>query len=360
MNIEPIKEWLPTNSSQPLLIAGPCSVESEEQMQNTAKLLAQNPAIRALRGGVWKPRTKPGSFEGIGKPALQWLKMAGTETGLPVLTEVANAQHVEEALKAKIDMLWVGARTTVNPFYVQEIANALKGVDIPVFVKNPIHPELKLWLGAIERFNKIGLTKLAAIHRGFYAYQSQPFRNEPKWEVVFEMRRQCPQLPIISDPSHVAGKSGLIQEVCQSALDLGLDGFMIESHPNPAKALSDPEQQVTPSQLKQIFEQLEARQEAIADQKQISRLDQLRAEIDSLDSNLLQTLRKRIDIVAEIGPVKYENNLTIFQMKRWFKVLQSRKQLSKKLNLDEDIVHELFQLIHKYSIDVQINSKPIN
>lgn len=356
MNIVPIEKWLKING-KPILIAGPCSVESEAQMLLTAEGIADQPGVSALRGGVWKPRTQPGSFEGIGKPALAWLKQAGDKTGLPVITEVANAQHVEDALKANIDMLWIGARTTVNPFYVQEIADALKGVDIPVLVKNPIHPELKLWIGALERLFNSGISKLAGIHRGFYAYQSQPFRNEPKWEVVFEMRRQMPELPLISDPSHVAGKSELIGEVCQSALDLGLDGFMIETHINPAKALSDARQQVTPEELHRIYQNLETRHEAIDDERQIARLEELRNDIDKLDHQLLEILRQRIAIVEKIGPVKYENQATIFQMKRWFKVLESRKRYGKELKLDEEIVHELFQLIHKYSIDVQINSK---
>lgn len=351
-----LKDWF-TGQQKPPLIAGPCSVESEAQMLDTAKLLAKNPAVKALRGGVWKPRTQPGSFEGIGKPALAWLKKAGKETKLPVMTEVANASHVEQALKADIDLLWIGARTTVNPFYVQEIANALKGVNIPVFVKNPIHPEVKLWLGAIERLQNSGIKEVAAIHRGFYAYQSQPFRNEPKWEVVFEMRRLMPNLPLICDPSHIAGKSELIAEVCQSALDLGLDGFMVESHINPAKALSDARQQVTPNHLAEIYQNLTFRSEALADEKLIVQLENLRQQIDAIDYRLLQTLKERISTVEKIGPVKEAHQATIFQMKRWFKVLENRKAYGREHGLDEDIIHELFQLIHKYSIDVQLKSK---
>lgn len=348
--------WLKAKG-HPLLIAGPCSVESEEQMLGTAKLLARNPSVSALRGGIWKPRTKPGSFEGIGRAALKWLKQAGIDNDLPVITEVATAKHVEEALAADIDMLWIGARTTVNPFYVQEIADALNGVDIPVFVKNPIHPELKLWLGAFERLEKAGLNKLAAIHRGFYAYQSQPFRNEPKWEIFFELRRLAPELMVICDPSHIAGKSALIAEICQSALDLGMDGFMIESHINPAKALSDAEQQVTPDHLAEIYSKLISRSESINNEKLILRLEDLRSEIDHLDYNLLNLLKERLELVEKIGPVKRDNQITIFQMHRWFKILENRKAYAKEKGLDEEIVHELFQLIHKYSIDVQLNGK---
>jgi chorismate mutase len=355
MQIEPIEAWLSPKSS-PLLIAGPCSVESEEQMMNTADSLAKSGLVSAFRGGVWKPRTKPGSFEGIGAPALKWLKQAGTKHQIPVITEVANAKHVEEALKEEIDMLWIGARTTVNPFYVQEIADALEGTDIPVFIKNPIHPEVKLWLGAIERLQQAGLKKLAAIHRGFFAYQSQPFRNEPKWEVFFELRRLAPDLPVICDPSHIAGRSELIGEVCQSALDLGMDGFMIESHIEPHKALSDPLQQLRPYDLDLVYKALEKREEAIDDERFISKLEELRRQIDQVDSSILDLIARRQDLAKAIGPVKYENQATIFQMRRWFKVLENRKQKGLSMDLEEELVHELFQLLHKYSIDTQIKN----
>lgn len=356
MDLKPLEDWLPAKQ-QPLLIAGPCSVESERQMLETAQRIAHHKIASALRGGVWKPRTQPGSFEGIGSPALSWLKKAGQATGLPVITEVANARHVEEALEAGIDMLWIGARTTVNPFYVQEIADALRGVDLPVLVKNPIHPELRLWMGAFERLSQVGLSKLAAIHRGFFAYQSQPFRNDPKWEVFFELRRQWPELKVICDPSHIAGKSSLIGEICQSALDLGMDGFMIETHWQPKKALSDADQQVRPDQLAQLYQALETRVENIDDQKLIQQLELLRTEIDQIDADLLHTLKRRVAKVAEIGPVKHQHQVTIFQMKRWFNVLANRKAFARQLDLDEKFVHELFQLIHKYSIDLQIQSK---
>ncbi len=348
-----IEKWLEVKH-KPLLIAGPCSVESEEQMIQTARGIAQTGLASALRGGIWKPRTSPGNFEGIGVPALRWLKTAGLEVNLPVITEVANARHVEEALNAGIDMLWIGARTTVNPFYVQEISDALRGHDIPVLVKNPIHPEVKLWLGALERLQQSGISKLAAIHRGFYSYQSNPFRNEPKWEVFFEMRRLAPEIAIICDPSHIAGRRDLLGEVCQSALDLGMDGFMIETHCNPDKALSDPEQQVNPAQLEKLILGLKSRHEMVNDERLIVRLEELRSEIDHLDKSLLEVLRKRIDVVKDIREVKNKNQVTIFQMKRWFNILKNRKALARNLDLDEQIIHELFQLIHKYSIDIQI------
>lgn len=351
-----IENWF-KSKDKPLLIAGPCSVESEEQMLTTAQQIADTGLAHALRGGVWKPRTKPGSFEGIGVPALKWIKDAGIQTGLPVMTEVANAYQVEEALKADIDMLWIGARSTVNPFYVQEIADALKGVDIPVFIKNPIHPEVGLWIGAIERIAAAGINHISAIHRGFYAYKSNPFRNEPKWELSFELRRLAPEIPIICDPSHIAGKRSLIQEVCQSALDLSLDGFIIETHCNPEKALSDADQQVTPSRLKTIMESLENRKESINDERFIAQLEELRSQIDHVDEKLLQVLKERIEIVEKIGEVKDEHQVRIFQMNRWFKILKNRELSAKNAGLDSEIIHELFQLIHKYSVDVQIKSQ---
>ncbi|MEQ9263172.1 MAG: chorismate mutase [Owenweeksia sp.] len=354
--LHPFNTWLPLKGKT-LVIAGPCSVESEEQMLKTARGIATSNIASALRGGVWKPRTKPGSFEGIGVPALHWLKQAGNEVNLPVLTEVANALHVEEALKAGIDMLWIGARTTVNPFYVQEIADALQGVDIPVLVKNPIHPEVGLWAGALERLNSRGIKKLGAIHRGFYSYQSNPFRNEPKWEVSFELRRLAPDIPIICDPSHIAGKRSLIKEVCQSGLDLGMDGFMIETHCNPDKALSDAAQQITPLQLADIIESLETRSELIDDQRFIVQLEELRGQIDKLDHQLLDVLRERVKLVESISDVKAQNQVKIFQMKRWFKILENREKYGSGLGLDPHIVHELFQLVHKYSIDVQIQAQ---
>lgn len=345
-------------NQEPLLIAGPCSVESEEQMLLTAQQLAQNPAIKVLRGGVWKPRTMPGSFEGIGAQALPWLKKAGVATSLPVITEVANAQHVEQALEAGIDMLWIGARTTVNPFYVQEIADALQGVAIPVLVKNPIHPDVKLWIGALERLENAGISECAAIHRGFYGYQSQPFRNDPKWEVFFELRTQRPDLSVICDPSHIAGKSELIREVSQSALDLGMDGLMIESHPQPGRALSDARQQISPHDLHLLLEDLEFRKEAVQDEQYIEQLEDLRNSLDQLDQELIDILRKRIEVVRKIGPVKHAHRATIFQMRRWFKVLENRKNYGSSQGLPPQIIHELFQLIHKYSIDIQLESKP--
>lgn len=344
--------WI--NTSEPYIIAGPCSAESEEQVMQTAKALKETGNISAFRSGIWKPRTRPGSFEGIGEQALAWLQKVKKELNIPVITEVGNAQHIEAALKADIDMLWIGARSTVNPFYIQEMAEALKGVDIPVFVKNPIHPEIGLWIGALERFQAAGISNIAAIHRGFYTYESAPFRNEPKWEVAIELRHLAPDVPIICDPSHIAGKPELLKEVCQTALDLNFDGLMIETHMDPSKALSDKEQQITPSFLKTLLDSLILRDPSSDNAEFQKHLNTLRQQIDEIDQELLKVLSKRMLIAAEIGQYKRDNNVAIFQLQRWFEILDSRKDWGKNQGLAEKFIYELYQLIHKNSIRVQL------
>lgn len=274
------------------------------------------------------------------------------ETGLPVATEVANAWHVEEVLKHGIDMIWIGARTTVNPFYVQEIADALQGVDIPVLVKNPLHPELGLWIGAIERLERAGISKLAAIHRGFYTTKPSPFRNEPKWELSFELRARLPQLPILCDPSHIAGNRSLLRQVAQTAMDINLDGLMIETHIAPDKALSDASQQVTPENLARLMDSLIIKTEETDEAASQQKLLELRHAIDDLDHDLIKTLSKRFDNVNTIGQIKMEDQITIFQMQRWFEMMNDRKTEGAKYNLDE-FLHELFSIIHKYSVKKQ-------
>lgn len=349
---QPMSDWI-NIQKLPLLIAGPCSAESEEQLLKTAKEIAATGHASLFRAGVWKPRTRPGSFEGIGVPALQWMQTVKQETGLPVITEVANAFHVEQSLKHGIDALWIGARTTVNPFYVQEIADALKGTNIPVLVKNPIHPDLGLWIGALERLNKAGIDKLAAIHRGFHSFESAPFRNDPKWEMALELRRLASELPIICDPSHISGRPELIQEVSQTALDLDFDGLMIETHCNPSTALSDADQQITPATLDNFMNSLILREASTDDSIYETKLEELRVQIDAVDHELIETIAKRVGIVEKIGEVKYDHNITVFQMKRWFNILNERKEFAGDLNIDDSFIHELFQLIHKYSIRVQ-------
>ena len=336
---------------KPYLIAGPCSAESESQLLSIAQSVKGSADV--FRAGVWKPRTKPNSFEGVGKQALSWLKTVQQETNLKVMTEVATPKHVELCLESGVDMLWIGARTTVNPFYVQEISEALKGVDIPVFVKNPIHPELGLWLGAIERLNKVGVKQLAAIHRGFYSYEKSVFRNDPKWELPIKLRKELRELPIICDPSHIAGKATLIEDIAQTAMDINLDGLMIETHNNPAIALSDAEQQITPEKLKNIMQNLVLRDTKLRDEQFKGQLLDFRNQIDNFDTQIIGLLNNRKQVVEHIANFKNENRLTIFQIERWFEILNTRKENASLLGLDEQMVEELFALIHKYSILTQ-------
>ena len=336
---------------RPWIIAGPCSAESQEQLLQTAH--AVQASTHVFRAGVWKPRTRPNSFEGMGEQALEWIQVVKQEVGIPVATEVAKAEHVEKCLKAGVDVLWLGARTTVNPFYVQEIAEALKGVDIPVLVKNPLHPELSLWLGALERLHKVGVTQLSAIHRGFYTQEQSAFRNEPKWELPIELKRQCPDLPILCDPSHISGNTDLIKEVSQTAMDLNMDGLMIETHHHPAQALSDAEQQLTPPQLKHLIESLVYRSASAPDAHFNEQLKQLRTVIDGVDSRLLEVLKERTALVEEIGRYKKENGVTILQIERWFEILQTRQEMGLLKGLDTKMVSELFKLIHKHSVLTQ-------
>ncbi len=336
---------------KPWMIAGPCSAESQEQLLATAKAIQSDTDL--FRAGVWKPRTRPNSFEGIGEQALEWLQVVKQETELRIATEVANAQHVEKCLRAGIDVLWLGARTTVNPFYVQEIAEALKGVDIPVLVKNPLHPELSLWIGALERLNKAGINQLAAIHRGFFTLEQSAFRNEPKWEIPIRLKKKYPELPIICDPSHISGNTAMIQEVAQTALDLNMDGLMVETHVSPQTALSDAEQQITPKQLANLISSLVLRETSAEDKNFNAQLKKLRKSIDEVDMKLLQVMGERTKLVQEIGRFKKENSVTILQIERWFEILKTRQEMGVSCDLENQMVSELFELIHKHSILTQ-------
>ncbi len=352
LKLNPIKKWLP-QINNPLLIAGPCSLETEEQAMETAKLLAQDPRVFVYRGGLWKPRTRPGSFEGVGSIGLEWLKAVKQETGLPVGTEVANAQHTEEALKAGIDVLWIGARSTASPFVVQEIADVLKGTDATVMVKNPVNPDVQLWMGALERINQAGITNLVAIHRGFTPFRETKYRNYPNWKTVIELRRLLPQLPIICDPSHIAGKRELLLEVSQKAFDMGMDGLMLESHIDPSCALSDAAQQLTPADLGTMLDKLIIRHENVSNPQFENNLDLLRSRIDALDSELLEVLSSRMEIAREIGQYKKENNVTALQINRWTQLMDDRVKLGENLNLNKTFVKILFQLIHEDSVRMQ-------
>lgn len=352
-DILPISAWSEQLSDEHLFIAGPCSAESRNQMLDTARLIRQIPAIRGFRAGIWKPRTRPGSFEGIGEKGLEWLREVKQETGLLTATEVAYPDHVEKCLQYDVDILWIGARTTGNPFSVQEIAEALRGSDKIVLVKNPTNPDLDLWIGAIERLAKTGITKLGAIHRGFYPFEKTRLRNIPKWELVIELKRLYPNLPIIGDPSHIAGSPDFIEEISQKALDLNYNGLMIESHITPKLAKSDAAQQVTPAWLADMLERLHIRTEVSDNPIIVDTLEQFRQQIDSIDHQLIELLAQRCDISRKIGNYKHEHNLTIFQLRRWENIIQSRIKHGKELNLPEDHLIKLLQTIHKMSIQLQ-------
>ena len=351
MDIQNLHSYIPNLSpNEPLIIAGPCSAENYEQVTETAEGISNNTNTHIYRAGIWKPRTRPGQFEGIGKKGLDWLKEVKLRTNLLVSTEVAKTEHVEQAIKAGIDILWIGARTVSNPFSVQEIADSLKGIDIPIFIKNPINPDLSLWIGAIERIEKAGITKLAAIHRGFYPYETTKFRNIPKWEIPIELKRQFHKLPIICDPSHISGHRSYIKEISQKAFDLNFDGLMIETHHNPEIALSDASQQITPDTLKKILNQLIIRNTPVKHEKVLL---QYREQIDSIDHQLLELLSKRMDIIDKIGTYKLNQNISILQLRRWESILKTRTTLGGNLGLDKKFILALLELIHKESIQVQ-------
>jgi len=354
VNIEvtPLSEWFPGTPGK-AIIAGPCSAETREQVLGLSRALAASGRVHLMRAGVWKPRTRPNSFEGSGAPALEWLVEARSETGLPFGVEVANAEHVIQALEAKTDVLWIGARTTVNPFSVQEIADAIAGVDIPVLVKNPINPDLNLWIGAFERLYQAGITKLAAIHRGFSGMDSQPYRNSPRWEIPVQLKTLLPQIPVLCDPSHIAGKRAYLHEIAQYAVDLAMDGLMLETHPDPVNAWSDAEQQVTPEALFALLDGLSWRVENTTDSEVAQRLLQLRRVIDSLDEELLRLLARRMQIIEEIGSFKKENNVTIFQPERWQEILRTRSRLADELQLNKSFIRRLLMDVHKEGLSIQ-------
>ncbi|MCG6188245.1 chorismate mutase [Maribellus maritimus] len=352
LEINPIKEWLP-HIDNPLLISGPCSLESEEQALDTAKLLAQDKRVFIYRGGVWKPRTRPGSFEGVGSVGLKWLQTVKKETGLPVGTEVANAQHTEEALNAGLDVLWIGARSTASPFVVQEIADVVKGTDAVIMIKNPVNPDVQLWMGAVERINQAGIKNIVAIHRGFTPFRETKYRNYPNWKTVIELKRILPNLPIICDPSHIAGKREYLYEISQKAFDMGMEGLMLESHRDPSCAMSDAAQQLTPDDLGKLLDKLVIRHENANNPNFESQLDVLRNRIDALDSELLEILASRVAIVKQIGQYKRENNVTALQMNRWTQLMDNRVNLGKRLDINETFVKILFQLIHEDSVRMQ-------
>ncbi|MFW5890052.1 MAG: chorismate mutase [Marinilabiliaceae bacterium] len=351
LNIQPIT--LPgLELKRPIIISGPCSAETEEQTLATARELAAQ-GVKIFRAGIWKPRTRPGAFEGVGTLGLPWLKKVKEETGMFIGIEVATAHHVYEAVKFGIDLVWIGARTSANPFAVQEVADAIKGLDIPVLVKNPVNPDLELWIGAIERLNRAGISQIAAIHRGFSSYDQSEFRNHPQWQIPIELRRRIPELPIITDPSHIGGNRELIAGISQEAMDLNFDGLIIETHTCPEKAWSDAKQQITPLRLKEIMDNLVLRRPKIGEDTPRVTIDELRKKIDLLDDQLLDLLKQRMAISEAIGKYKYENNITILQTRRYDEIMNNRRERGTQRGLDEDFVTGLFESIHEESINRQ-------
>jgi len=353
--IVPIVNWFTAKLGVPVIIAGPCSAESEEQVYLTAREISRNRMVKIFRAGIWKPRTRPNSFEGVGVKGLKWLHRIKDEFGLLTLVEVANPRHVELCLKHNIDMLWIGARTTSNPFSVEELARCLNGIDIPVFVKNPTNPDLNLWLGAIERFCKQGIRRIAAVHRGFYPFEKTALRNIPKWELVIDLKRQLHNLSVITDPSHIAGNPKYIESISQKALDLEMDGLMIECHINPSEALSDAEQQITPAELSTLLDNLIYRRTSVDSSGSMGQLEQYREQIDSIDNQMIELLAQRMKIVDKIGRYKSKNNITILQLRRWEKIIATRTELGNSIGLGEGFILKLLQLIHKESIQRQVD-----
>jgi chorismate mutase len=338
---------------RPMIISGPCSAETEEQVIETATRLAKTGKVDMLRAGIWKPRTRPGSFEGIGTKGLPWMQQAKKITGLPVTVEVATAKQVEDALTFDVDVLWIGARTTVNPFSVQEVADALRGVDVPVLIKNPINPDLELWTGAVERVAKAGIKQIGLIHRGFSSYGNTEYRNAPMWHLAIEMKRRNPELLMINDPSHISGRRDILLDVAQKAIDLDMDGLIIESHIDPDKAWSDAKQQITPERLAEMLGQIVWRKEDNNSEEFHAALEKLRQQINHLDDELMQILGQRMKVAEKIGEYKKNNNITILQTNRWNEILERAFKKGEKLNLSKEFITKYFDAVHMESINHQ-------
>jgi len=340
-------------NKRPLIISGPCSAESEEQVLETAQRLANTGMVNMLRAGIWKPRTKPGMFEGVGAKGLPWLQQAKKATGLPTTVEVATGKQVEDALTFDVDVLWVGARTTVNPFSVQEVADALRGVKVPVLIKNPINPDLELWQGAVERISRAGISDIGLIHRGFSSYGNTEFRNAPMWHLALEMKRRMPGMLMVNDPSHICGRRDILQSTAQKAIDLDFDGLMIESHIDPDNAWSDAKQQITPERLAEMLEAISWRNENVPSPSFHAALDKLREQINHIDDELMQLIAQRMSIAEKIGEYKKNNNVTIFQQGRWNEVLEKALTKATKVGLSEEFITRYMDAIHMESINRQ-------
>ncbi len=352
-DVVPLYEWGMFTEPRPSVVAGPCSAESEEQVMETAKGLREL-GINVFRAGIWKPRTHPGCFEGVGAEGLKWMQRARKEYGVKIATEVAGEKHVAECLKAEVDMVWLGARTTANPFLVQEIADALKGTDIPVLVKNPVNADLDLWIGALERLSRAGIRKLGVIHRGFSTFDKIKYRNDPQWQVAIELRSRYPELPFFVDPSHLGGSRNYIQEISQRSLDLGFEGLMIESHCNPSVALSDAKQQLTPAELKDLlYNQIVVRESDSDSPEWRENIDQLRAKIDVIDENIIYTLGSRMRVSRQIGEYKKHNNIAILQTARWDQLFAKVVEKGEEYGLTEKFLADVFNAIHEASVEAQ-------
>lgn len=347
LELEPL--CLPCDKKRPIVIAGPCSAETEEQVVSTARMLADK-GCHIFRAGVWKPRTKPGGFEGNGEKALPWLKEVKEETGMMISTEVATPDHVELAMRYDMDVLWVGARTSANPFAMQALADSMQGLQIPVLVKNPVNPDLELWIGGLQRLNQAGIKRLGVIHRGFSSYDKKIYRNLPMWQIPIELRRRIPGLPIICDPSHIGGRRDLIAPLCQQAMDLGFDGLIVESHCNPKEAWSDAKQQVTPDILDYILSLLVIRDDTFTTED----IRSLRAQIDELDNSLMELLAKRFRLCREIGTFKKEHNMTILQTRRYNEILEKRGTQAGLCGMNPKFAAHIFELIHEESVRQQL------
>jgi chorismate mutase len=348
MQFKPIFE----SDGRPVLIAGPCSAETEAQVISAARALKEQ-QISLFRAGIWKPRTRPGAFEGIGVSGLAWLKRVREETGLPVTTEVATAQHVHDCLEHNIDVLWIGARTTVNPFSVQEIADALAGTDTPVIVKNPVNPDYKLWIGAIERLYKAGIRRIAAIHRGFSTYGDCKYRNLPRWQMAIDLMQEFPGLEVICDVSHICGRRDILAETAQKAYDLHFDGLMVEVHPDPDNAWSDAAQQITPLQFQQMISSLKRRQASSDDPSYLASMNSLRRQIDELDEEIIQMIARRMKLVRDIGHAKKDKNIAIYQPERWRALADACRQRAEKSELSHEFVALFLEAIHQEGISQQ-------
>jgi chorismate mutase len=349
-----IDKWIP-KENKPFTIFGPCSAESEKQVLQTAAGIHANFPNNVYRAGIWKPRSRPGAFEGAGEKGLDWLVKVKELYGMQVATEVATPEHLESCLKVGIDMVWIGARTTVNPFSIQELADALKGVDIPVLVKNPINPDISLWLGAIERIQRAGVKQIAAIHRGFQSFESSVYRYSPRWELVIDFKSQRPDIPVICDASHISGTPELIESVVQKALDLDYQGIMVETHHHPAIALSDAKQQITPVGLKSMMDNITIRKSENVDIDFHQQLIELRARVDSVDDLILQALISRNSLIEQIGNYKFEKNMTILQMHRWEEILKRQLENGTSSGLNADFIKKIYEIIHNEAIGIQTN-----